>query len=88
MSNGGGTRRGGGAPRFVSASVTRVPRPRGEIDPADLRRIRKAMAGREKAQAELEQAVLDALDHGASFRVLTEATGIAGTTLQAWKRKH
>lgn len=46
------------------------------------------MVGREKAQADLEQAVLDALDHGASFRVLTEVTGIAGTTLQAWKRKH
>lgn len=72
----------------MSAETTRVPRPRGELDPADLRRIKRAMAGTEKAQAELEQAVTDALDHGASVRVVHEATGIAGTTIQRWKNRN
>jgi transposase-like protein len=66
-----------------------VPRPRGEVDPADLRRIKRALARREDAQTELRQAVVDAYDHGASFRVLHDATGIAGTTIQDWvKRQH
>lgn len=35
----------------------------------------------------MRDAVLTAMDHGASFRVLAEATGIAGTTIQRWKNE-
>jgi HSP20 family molecular chaperone IbpA len=72
----------------VSVETTHVARPRGEVDPADLRRIKRALARRDDAQAELRQAVVDAHEHGASYRVLVEATGFANTTIQDWVKQH
>jgi hypothetical protein len=66
----------------------RVPRPRSEIDPNDLARIRDLQQRREGVQDDLERAVAHAFLNGASVRVLTDETGIAGTTVLRYVNKH
>lgn len=66
----------------------RVPRPRGEIDPATTRRIRKLQQKAGTAQDELEQAVVDAHLAGASLRTIQDTFGYAQTTVLRWVAEH
>lgn len=70
------------------ASLRRMtPRPRGEMDPADRRKIAKAAQAVAEAQAAHRSAVLAAMEHGASFAEVAAATGLSTNTLQRWKRE-
>lgn len=64
-----------------SGKNERVARPRAELKPDDLAAIQRAVQDRETAQLDLERAIVRALDNGASVRVITAATGIAGSTI-------
>lgn len=66
----------------------RVPRPRANIDQSDLARIRELQQQRETVQTDLELAVARAFLNGASIRVITAETGIAGTTVLRYVDKH
>lgn len=68
----------------MTLETRRVPRPRGDLDPATIRRIRRLQARAGEAQDELEQAVVDAHHAGASLRALHEAFGFAQTTVLRW----
>ena len=57
------------------------------VDERDAERIRAALAGVTAAQQQLEQAVADALLHGASVRAVAEL-GISPNTVQKYGRAH
>lgn len=65
-----------------------VPRPRAVLPLEHRKAIESAQRDLDRAQQALEQTVIAALDAGASLRVITDATGIAGTTVQRWAKKH
>lgn len=68
----------------VPLKTRRVPRPRGDLTPAQVRTIKRLQAKAVEAQDELEQYVVDAFNAGASQRGIQEATGIAHTTVIRW----
>lgn len=70
----------------MSSDTARVPRPRGDLDAATVRRIKRLQARVDDAQGELEQAVVDAHLAGASLRAIQEEFGIAQTTTLRWLR--
>lgn len=64
-----------------------TPRPRGEIDQSDRRKIAKAAKAVADAQAAHRAAVLAAMENGASFAEVAAETGLSTNTLQRWKRE-
>lgn len=63
-----------------------TPQHRGILTDADQQRIRAALAGRDEADQELRDAVLEAAKHGASVRELGAFTGLSTNTISRWKR--
>lgn len=71
----------------MTATVRRVVRPRGEVTPQQQRRLDRAAAKAEAAQAELRAEVVAVLSEGGSFVEVAKATGLSTNTLQRWKRE-
>lgn len=65
----------------ATTDTRQVPRPRPVLAAKHARRIRKAQQAQADAQSEIEAAVLAALADGASYLAITDATGIAATTI-------
>lgn len=63
-----------------------APRPRGALTDDQRRKIDKAAAAAEKAEAAHRAAVLEVMAEGASFAEVSKATGLSTNTLQRWKR--
>ena len=70
----------------MTGTVGRVPQNRGLVSDADLKRLRAALEAREENERELRAAVLEAVSHGSSVRMLAAATGLAPSTISRWKR--
>jgi len=70
----------------MTGTVGRVPQNRGIVSDADLKRLRAALAAREDSDRELRAAVLAAVSHGSSVRMIAAATGLATSTISRWKR--
>lgn len=68
-------------------TIQRVPRPRGELDPEQARRLERANEKRHQADAAYRAVVVALLDEGVSFAELSTATGHSTRTLQNWKRE-
>jgi len=60
-------------------------RPRGTVQPADEKRILKALAAREAADQAVRDAVLAAAENGASVRELGKIPGLSPSTVDRWK---
>lgn len=71
----------------MTATIRRVPRPRGELTPDQLRRFIRAENKVDAAKDELRRVVLSILAEGASFAEVSKATGLSTNTLQRWKRE-
>jgi len=71
----------------MSATIPRVARPRGELTPAQVRRLARAAERREQAEADYRAEVLAVMAEGASFAQTSHATGLSTNTLQRWKRE-
>lgn len=70
----------------VPATVGRVsPNPKRLMSTADQVRVRDAMRARDAADEDVRRAVVEALSHGASVRVLAEFTGMSTNTISRWK---
>lgn len=70
-----------------AATVRRVARPRGELNPTQERRLKSSADRRVKAEAEYRAAVVKTLTEGASFSEVAAFTGLSTNTLQRWKRE-
>ena len=70
----------------MTGTLGRVPQNRGVVSDADLKEIRDALAAREENDKKLRAAVLTAVSHGSSVRMLAAATGLAPSTISRWKR--
>lgn len=70
-----------------AVQTARVNRPRGEVEPAALRRILTLKGEAESAQRALEMQVALELEAGASLNELARQTGIAKTTLLRWAKR-
>lgn len=70
----------------MTATIRRVPRPRGDLTPDQQRRLTRLRDKRDTAEAEYRAAVVQALNEGVSFAMLAEFTGHSTNTLQAWKK--
>lgn len=62
------------------------PQRKGELRPADVERIQKAVELRALAELELVAAVLDAMRHGGSIRETAAASGLSERTVIRWRR--
>ena len=71
----------------MTATIPRVPRPRGELTPDQRRRFIRAENRLDDAKDELRRVVLEILAEGASFAEVSKATGLSTNTLQRWKRE-
>lgn len=71
----------------MTTTLTRVPEPR-EISEKNADRIRRALAGVDQAQDELEKAVARALLDGASIRAVRAASGLSENTIQKYGARH
>ena len=71
----------------MTATIPRVPRPRGSLTPAQERRLTAAAEKRAKAENTYRAEVLAALAEGASFAEVAAFTGLSTNTLQRWKRE-
>lgn len=67
-------------------TVGGVPEPR-DITQKDAQRIIDAIEARDTAQLAVEEAVADALNHGASIRAVQAATGLSPNTIQKYGAK-
>lgn len=65
-----------------------MPQQRGELTPAHVERIAKAMQQLEDAQVERDQAIASALKAGASVREVAAFTGLSTTTVQKIGHMH
>lgn len=73
---------------FVTDTVRGVtPQPRGVVPPEHAARIHAAIAGKEAADTELRESVVDALKAGASVREVMKVSGLANDTVQRWGRE-
>jgi transposase-like protein len=57
-----------------------------DLTPQMIARLEAAGAARREADAELRDAVLEALDAQGSVRAIATAAGISTNTVQRWKR--
>lgn len=64
-----------------------VSRPRGELTPAQVRRLTRAAERRQQAEVDYRAEVLAVMAEGASFAQTSQATGLSTNTLQRWKRE-
>lgn len=72
----------------MTATVAPVtPQIRGLVSDDDQAAIRAAMSARENADQGLRDAVLTAVEHGASVRELAAFTGFSTATISRWKRE-
>lgn len=71
----------------MTATIPRVPRPRGELTKDQLRRFVRAENKLDDAKDELRRVVVEILAEGASFAEVSKATGLSTNTLQRWKRE-
>lgn len=62
-----------------------VSNPKRVLGADDETRIRVALTNRDDAVEGVRRAVLDAVSHGASVRVLAEFTGMSTNTISRWK---
>lgn len=70
-----------------AATIRRMPRVRGSLDDAQLRRLTRAAEKRDAADAAYRAEVVAVLAEGASFSEMARATGLSTNTLQRWKRE-
>lgn len=70
----------------MTATIPRMPRARGSLDDAQLRRLTRAAEKRDAADAAYRVEVVAVLAEGASFSEVARATGLSTNTLQRWKR--
>lgn len=70
-----------------TATIERVPRPRGEVTDKQRARLDALEYALCEAQREYREAVLRTLAQGASFAEVSKATGLSTNTLQRWKRE-
>ena len=61
-------------------------RPRGELDPTQLRMLMRRKERAEEAQADYRLYCVQLLAEGCSFAEVSKATGLSTNTLQRWKR--
>lgn len=71
----------------MTATIRRVARPRGDLTPAQQKRLDKAAEKRAAAEAAYRAEVLAVMAEGASFAEVSKATGLSTNTLQRWKRE-
>lgn len=71
----------------MTTTLSRMPRARGSLDDAQLRRIARAAEKRDAADAAYRAEVLAVMAEGASFSEMAKATGLSTNTLQRWKRE-
>lgn len=71
----------------MTTTIGRVPRQRGELTPAQLRRWIRAENEVDEAKAKLRRVTVEILTEGASFSEVSKATGLSTNTLQRWKRE-
>lgn len=71
----------------MTATIPRVPRPRGSLTSAQERRLERAALAKMKGEREYVGVVLDLLGEGCSFAEVSKATGLSTNTLQRWKRE-
>lgn len=71
----------------MTATIPRMPRARGSLNDAQLRRLTRAAEKRDAAGAAYRAEVLAVLREGASFSEVAKATGLSTNTLQRWKRE-
>lgn len=71
----------------MTATIGRVARPRGDLTPAQLRRLSKAADRAARADAAYKAEVVAVLAEGASFAMVSKATLLSTNTLQRWKRE-
>jgi len=71
----------------MTATIPRVPRPRGELTEAQRRRFIRAENALDDAKDRLREVVLSIMAEGASFAEVNKLTGISTNTLQRWKRE-
>lgn len=69
----------------MTTTIRRVPRPRGELNPEQARRLDRANEKRWAADAAYREVVVGLLNEGVSFSELSRATGHSTRTLQNWK---
>jgi transposase-like protein len=62
------------------------PRAPTDVDPKLAARLRKLGKQRRDTHEALKHGVLDALDQGASVRVVAELAGVSTATVQTWNR--
>lgn len=70
----------------MTATIPRMPRPRGDLTPDQQRRLTRLRDKRDTAEADYRAAVVQALEDGVPFLRMSEFTGHSTNTLQAWKR--
>ena len=70
----------------MTATIRRMPRPRGDLTPEQQRRLARLRDKQDAAVAEYRAAVVEALEAGVSFAMMAQFTGHSTNTLQAWKR--
>lgn len=71
----------------MSATIPRVPRPRGELTETQRQILRVARDESDEARAAYQAEVVNALEDGASFAEVSKFTGLSTNTLQRWKRE-
>ena len=68
-------------------TIPRMARPRGEVTPAQLRRLLAASRKAREADEAMRATFVAVLTEGASFAELSKETGVSTNTLQRWKRE-
>ena len=71
----------------MTATIRRVPRPRGELEAGEIRRAEKLRDQADGAQAEYRDYVVGLLAKGRSFAEVAKATWLCTNTLQRWKKE-
>ncbi len=71
----------------MTATIPRVPRPRGSLSDEQARRLDMAIGDLEKSKQRARETVAAVLSEGASFMEVSKATGLSTNTLQRWKKE-
>lgn len=71
----------------MTATIPRVSRPRGSLNPAQQRRLTRAAEKRAAAEQAYRAEVLAVMAEGGSFAEVAKATGLSTNTMQRWKRE-
>lgn len=70
---------------MTPVTMGRVGNPKKEVRDEDVARIRACKAKLDAAQVAYRHAVIEAMNDKASYREVSRLTGLATSTLRAWK---